>query len=71
MGKQNKSKRFRDGWSETHYDSNDDPRTKGIRNPIQQAMRAVNASGGYLRDRRERRPKDTRNSWQGDQYYDE
>jgi hypothetical protein len=63
MGKQ-KSKRFRDGWSDnredTHFDSNDNPRTKGIRNPIQQAMFRVNASGGPLRDRRERRPKDAR-----------
>lgn len=51
---------------ETKIQPNGEPRTKGIRNPIVEAMREVNASGGPMRDRRERRTKDAGRSWRKD-----
>jgi hypothetical protein len=52
---------------ETRIQPNGQPRTKGMRNPIQEYA-TQGTHGGPMRDRRERRPKDARRSWKGEEW---
>ena len=53
---------------ETRIQPNGKPRTKGLRNPIVEAMREVNATGGPMRDKRDRRTKDHKRSWKSEDW---